>query len=118
MGPQAATNMTLSERADALEEQMMHELERIVTKSVLFNLADGKIKMESGPALQQKYPGKYMLMRADPRLPQMPEKSNLIDFFKLFKNRLWCGRFSGTVVLGRSREWLRGGSWVVPERRA
>ena len=37
--------MTLSERADALEEHMMHELEHIVTKSVLFNLADGKVEM-------------------------------------------------------------------------
>ena len=44
----AASPMTLSERADALEEQMMHELEQIVTKSVLFNLADGKVEMEGG----------------------------------------------------------------------
>src|SRR6201993_1360581 len=80
MTPQAA--MTLSERADELEERMAEELERIVTKSVLFNLADGKVEMESGPALQKKYPGKYMLMGADPRLPPMPEKPTLIDFFK------------------------------------
>ena len=33
--------MTLSERADALEEHMMLELEHIVTTSVLFSLADG-----------------------------------------------------------------------------
>ena len=80
MGPHAAT--TLSERADELEERMAEELERIVTKSVLFNLADGKVEMESGPALQKKYPGKYMLMGADPRLPPMPDKPTLIDFFK------------------------------------
>jgi hypothetical protein len=94
MGPQALGNMTLSERADALEEQMMHELERIVTKSVLFNLADGKVEMESGPALQRKYPGKYMLMGADPRLPQMPAKPTLVDFFKL--------RFASTAHLLQS----------------
>jgi hypothetical protein len=94
MGPQAASQMTLSERADALEEQMMHELERIVTKSVLFNLADGKVEMESGPALRKKYPGKYMLMGADPRLPQMPDKPTLIDFFKL--------RFASTAHLLQS----------------
>ena len=42
--------MTLSEHADELEEQMMHELnEKIVTKSVLFNMADGKVEIESGP---------------------------------------------------------------------
>ena len=80
MGPQAA--MTLSQRADELEEHMAEELERIVTKSVLFTLADGKVEMESGPALQKKYPGKYMLMGADPRLPPMPEKPTLMDFFK------------------------------------
>jgi hypothetical protein len=74
--------MTLSERADELEERMAEELERIVTKSVLFTLADGKVEMESGPALQKKYPGKYMLMGPDPRLPPMPEKPTLMDFFK------------------------------------
>ena len=41
MGPQAAqaakitSEMTLSEKADAIEEHMMHELDKIVTKSVL-----------------------------------------------------------------------------------
>ncbi len=45
--------MTLSERADELEEQMMNELnEKIATKSVLFTLADGKVEMEGGAALQ------------------------------------------------------------------
>ena len=38
-----AQAVTLSERADALEEHMMHELERIAIKSALFNLADGKL---------------------------------------------------------------------------
>jgi len=79
MAPHAA--ITLSERADELEERMAQELEHIVTRSVLFNLADGRVEMESGPALQKKYPGKHMLMGADPRLPPMPEKPTLIDFF-------------------------------------
>ena len=75
--------MTLSERADELEERMMNELnERIATKSVLFNMGDGKVEMESGAALQAKHPGKYFLMGADPRLPKMPDKPTLIDFFK------------------------------------
>ena len=84
MGPQAAARpMTMDERADELEEQMERELERIVTKSVLFNLADGKVEMESGAALQAKHPGKLMLMGEDPRLPKMPEKPTLLDFFRL-----------------------------------
>jgi hypothetical protein len=77
-----APAMTLSERADALEEQMMEELNCIITKSVLFNLADGKIENENGAALLSRHPGKYMCMRDDPRLPKMPEKPTLIDFFR------------------------------------
>jgi len=75
-------NMTLSERADALEAHMMHELEHIVTKSVLFNLADGKVVTDDGGALMAQNPGKYLLMKEDPRLPKMPAKPTLIDYFK------------------------------------
>src|ERR1700693_6284099 len=85
---------TATERADALEEHMMHELEHIVTKSVLFGLADGKVAMESGPSLMARNPGKYMLMGADPRLPQMPENPTLIDYFR-------C-RFASTAHLLQS----------------
>ena len=77
-----AKPLTLSERADELEEQMMHELgERIAVKSTLFNIADGKVEMPSGPALKKANPDKYFLMGADPRLPKMPEKPRLVDFF-------------------------------------
>ena len=75
---------TLSERADELEERLMHELdEKIATKSVLFNLADGNRNWVTGPQLKAQNPGKYFLMGDDPRLPKMPEKPTLIDFFKL-----------------------------------
>jgi len=90
----SATPMTPSERADALEEQMMHELEHIVTKSVLFNLADGKVAMEGGAALLAKNPGKFMLMGEDPRLPKMPEKPTLVDYFRY--------RFASTAHLLQS----------------
>ena len=74
---------TLSERADELEEKMMAELgERVATKSVLFGMADGKIEMVSGFDFKKNNPDKYFLMGADPRLPQMPKKPTLIDFFK------------------------------------
>jgi len=33
---------SISERADHLEEEMMHELERVITKSTLHYLADGE----------------------------------------------------------------------------
>ena len=75
--------MTLSERADELEEKMMNELnERIATKSSLFYLADGKVEMPAGAALKAANPDKYFLMGADPRLPELPEKPTLIDFMK------------------------------------
>ena len=84
MASEAATRTkTLSERADEIEGRMERELEAIITKSALFNLADGKIGMESGAALQAKNPGKYMLMGDDPRLPKMPEKPGLLDYFRL-----------------------------------
>src|SRR5207249_4168134 len=88
MGPQAAqsqkitSEMTMSEQADHLEEQMMHDLDTIITKSVFSNLTDGVVGMEGGAALQAKNPGKYFNMGADPRLPPMPEKPTLLDYFK------------------------------------
>jgi hypothetical protein len=74
--------MTLSERADHLEEHMMHELDRIITKSVFCHLADGLVEMEGGAVLQAKNPGKYFNMGPDPRLPPMPEKPTLLDYFR------------------------------------
>jgi hypothetical protein len=98
-----ADPLTLSERADELEEQMMNELsERIVTKSVLFNLADGKVTIENGQALLAANPGKHFLMGADPRLPKMPDKPTLIDFFK--------ARFASTAhLLQSATHALKGG---------
>jgi aerobic-type carbon monoxide dehydrogenase small subunit (CoxS/CutS family) len=73
---------TRAGKADELEERMMHELgERIATKSVLFRMADGKVEMENGAALKAANPDKYFLMGADARLPKMPKKPTLIDFF-------------------------------------
>src|ERR1700694_3591531 len=71
-----------SAQGDDLEERRRHELgERIATKSVLFGMADGKVEMPSGPALKAANPDKYFLMGADPRLPKMPAKPTLVDFF-------------------------------------
>ena len=76
-----ATSPTIAERADALEEQQMQALgDRIVTKSLLYNLADGDQSLGVGFAVGS---GKQLLMGDDPRLPQMPEAPTLLDFFKL-----------------------------------
>ncbi len=75
------TSQTLSERADALEHQQMQDLgDRIVTKSLLYNVADGDRSLGVGFAVGS---GKQLLMGEDPRLPEMPDKPTLIDFFNL-----------------------------------
>ena len=58
----------MAERADALEHRMMEELDVIIVKSRLFNLADADMEFVGGAALQAKHPGKKMLMGDDPRL--------------------------------------------------
>ena len=73
-----STAPSLSERADELEHRQMQELgERIVVKSLLYHLADGKRTLGSRPR------GSGLLMGEDPRLPPMPEKPTLPDFFRL-----------------------------------
>jgi len=93
---------TMSERADALEEQMMHEMEHILTKSTLHYLSDGKVTMDGGMDLLAKNPGKYFLLGEDKRLPRMPAKPTLLDYFKL--------RFASTShVLQSATHALKGG---------
>jgi len=68
---------TLSERADELEHRQMEALgERIVGKSLLYRLADGERTLGEGAF------GGRMLMGEDPRLPPLPDKPTLIDFFR------------------------------------
>src|SRR5215510_6930245 len=74
--------MTLAERAEALEHRMMRELDAIIVKSRLFNLADGDLSTRNRPALLAQNTGKYMLMGDDPRLPEMPSRPTPMDFFK------------------------------------
>jgi hypothetical protein len=79
--------MTLSpsmiDRADALEAQQARELDVIAIKSRLHMLAEG----DTGPSpnaglLVKANPGARLLMGDDPRLPAMPQKPTLIDFFR------------------------------------
>jgi hypothetical protein len=77
--------MTMSERADALEDQMMAELNVNIVRSVLFRSGDeDPTEMrENGSADIDKRPGSTMLIGHDPRLKKMPAKPTLMDFFKL-----------------------------------
>jgi len=72
---------TATEIADDLEIQQMRELgDRMVTKSLLYNLANGDQSLGNGFGVGT---GRQLLHGEDPRLPAMPEKPTLIDFFKL-----------------------------------
>ncbi|HXQ50094.1 MAG TPA: HD domain-containing protein [Stellaceae bacterium] len=74
---------SLADRADALERKMMDDLDRFIpTKSLLFNLADGKREVGFGGKILDDRPGARMLMGEDPRLPKMPAKPTLFDFFE------------------------------------
>lgn len=79
---ETTSKMSLSDRADALEEHMMHELDKIITKSVFARLCDGEVAIDDSPALLKKHPGQHFNMGPDPRLPQMPKRPTLLDFFR------------------------------------
>ena len=66
--------MTFSQKADAVENQMMVELDRVVAKSRLCRYGEDS----SFPMLGE---GQHFLQGADPRLPAMPKRPTLIDFF-------------------------------------
>ena len=75
--------LSLSQRADALEAKMARELDYIVIKSRLYSMAEGDMSpAPNAGALMKDNPNARVLMGDDPRLPPMPEKPTLIDFFK------------------------------------
>src|SRR5215475_14458437 len=76
-------SLTLTQRADALEEKMSRELDYIVIKSRLYSMAEGDMSPPANAAaLMADNPHARVLMGDDPRLPVMPEKPTLMDFFK------------------------------------
>jgi len=95
-------SLSMSERADGLEEEKMHEMECIITRSTLAHLMDGNVKMDTSVEMRAQYPGKFFLMGDDPRLPPMPEKPTLVDYF--------CHRFASTAhLLQSATRALKGG---------
>ena len=78
-GLKLTPGMTPSEKADALEEHMLGKLDRRVAKSVLFT--SGELD-PTQPAPPPQNPDQLALMGDDPRLPKMPAKPRLLDFFK------------------------------------
>jgi hypothetical protein len=73
--------MNSLERAEAAERAQMEELDRLVImKSVIYvsGDVDPRLPMQRPPSA-----GKTFLMGPDPRLPKMPDKPTLFDFFRL-----------------------------------
>lgn len=71
--------MTTLERAEAAERAMSQELDRVVVKSVLFTSGE---QDPTKPVPRPPDRGKLYMMGPDPRLPRMPDKPTLLDFFK------------------------------------
>lgn len=71
--------MTTLQRAEAAERAMSEELDRVVVKSVLFTSGE---QDPTKPAPRPPDHGKLYMMGRDPRLPRMPDKPTLFDFFR------------------------------------
>src|SRR5439155_26648358 len=71
--------MTMLERAEAAERAMSEELDRAIVKSAIYTSGDRDPRQPAPP----RTPGKKVMMGHDPRLPKMPDKPTLLDFFKL-----------------------------------
>ncbi len=70
--------MSMLERAEAAERAMSEELDRTIVKSVIYVSGDRDPRVP----LTRPDNGKLVMMGQDPRLPRMPERPTLFDFFK------------------------------------
>jgi len=74
---------TLSQKADAHEAKMVRELDYVFIQSRLHMYAEGKMELPpSAASLLKGKPDTRVSMGDDPRLPAMPAKPTLIDFFR------------------------------------
>lgn len=73
---------TLSDKAEAHEEQMSQELDDMIVKSVLYMSGDIDPTIPRPPPPQSESASRRFLMGTDPRLQKMPERPTLIDFFR------------------------------------
>ena len=71
--------MTTLERAEAAEHALSQELDRVVVKSVIYTSGERDPRV---PIPRPPDQGKLYMMGDDPRLPKMPERPTLFDFFK------------------------------------
>jgi hypothetical protein len=66
------------QRAEAAEHALSEELDRQVIKSAIYTSGERDPRK---PTVRQ--PGKLVMMGDDPRLPKMPERPTLFDFYRL-----------------------------------
>jgi len=71
--------MTTLQRAEAAEHALSQELDRVVVKSVIFTSGERDPRQ---PVPRPPDNGRLYMMGHDPRLPQMPDKPTLFDFFR------------------------------------
>ena len=71
--------MTTLEKAEAAEHALSQELDRIVLKSVIYTSGE----RDPRQPLIRPDNGKLVMMGPDPRLPKMPDRPTLTDFFRL-----------------------------------
>jgi hypothetical protein len=71
--------MTSLDRAEAAEHAMSQELDRIVVKSVIYSSGE---RDPRAPIPRPPDQGKLYMMGHDPRLPRMPDRPTLFDFYK------------------------------------
>jgi hypothetical protein len=71
--------MTTLEKAEAAERALSEELDRVVVKSVIYTSGERDPRQ---PVPRPPDQGKRYMMGHDPRLPRMPERPTLFDFFR------------------------------------
>jgi hypothetical protein len=71
--------MTSLQQAEAAEHALSEELDRIVVKSVIYTSGE---RDPRAPISRPPDDGRLYMMGHDPRLPRMPERPTLFDFFK------------------------------------
>jgi hypothetical protein len=72
--------MTTLERAEAAEHALSQELDRLViVKSVIYTSGERDPRVAVARPADE---GKRHLMRDDPRLPRMPDRPTLLDYFR------------------------------------
>jgi hypothetical protein len=72
--------MTTLQRAEAAEHALSQELDRVVVKSVIFTSGERDPRQ---PVPRPPDNGRLYMMGHDPRLPKMPDRPTLFDFFRL-----------------------------------